>query len=253
MKIIESSSIFDKRQYYTITAHTSYLTVSPYVIRQKYRTTRRPPSHKVSEQKRNSHLLQLGKSARWKTFITLTFDDQHYSHCDYENIQAQFRYLFNKLLPRHLHRSIKYLAVLEHGTRHGRAHYHVLTDIDFDESIFKRYLHFSRKVLPLWKGGYSDVARLDESDKCIYYLMKYLGKTGIRTPVGKREIFTSRKLSQTIKLVLNVKQTLSLLKKLDATELFDALGYKIFISDKIPDILWHKHLESDIQQLLLFN
>lgn len=242
MKITESSSIFEKRRYYQITAHTSYLSVSPYLVRQKYRTYRRPPTKKVSEKKRNSHLLQLGKSAQWKTFITLTFNDEHYCDRDYQEIQKQFRYLFNKLLPRALKRKIKYLAVLEHGSENARAHYHVLTDIDFDASIFKHHLHFRKKIMPLWKGGFSDVSKLDGSNYCIYYLMKYLGKTGVRTPIGKREIFTSKHLAQKVKLVLTSSQTQKLLKKLGATLLYDTDSYQVYVSDLIPQFLWYNIL-----------
>lgn len=368
MQISENIDLFSPRNYYRVTTHSTYLSVSPFRIFTKLKSKpKSAPSKKISEKKRNSHLLQLGKSHQWSTFITLTFNSSHYSYyspqacpnlddlgsgstgkmlsqsvissdefgnrddttsstqpthtltrthlcnrdstnlmntthtltrthlcnrdstkirqisrsinhnnydykiprtknntinisynknlfkhsttfrsqqippddIDYDYLQSQFRYLFNKVLPRALGFKFKYLAVLEHGLKNGRAHYHVLTDIPFDNPIFKHYLNKSRKILPLWQGGYSDVAKLDRSNKCIFYLLKYLGKAGYRTPIGKREIFASRGLCKVFTYVLTVNQTLSLLKKLQAILYYDDENKSIYLSDHIIDQLWN--------------
>lgn len=258
MHLNESVDLFAPKKYYKLTCHTTYVAVSTYVgTKKKINSIVSSAKIKTPVEKRNRKIYQLGKAHTWRTFISLTFDDDHYCYRDYDRIQAQFRYLMNKQLPRKLGRPIKYLAVLEHGSKNGRAHYHLLTDIDYDEDIFVSYKKKNRKIMPLWQGGYSDVAKLDGSDRTIHYLMKYLGKEGRRTPVGKREVFTSQKLAQIKEFVLSYKDTLRFLKYISAQLLFDTESYRIYISDCIPQKLWynialHNHSDRGSQARLPF-
>ncbi|WP_349401483.1 rolling circle replication-associated protein, partial [Clostridium perfringens] len=59
-----------------------------------------------------------------KTFITLTFEKE----TDYKESKILLNNLFNKL--RRKYNNLKYLWVLEFGTKNQRLHYHLLTNIE---------------------------------------------------------------------------------------------------------------------------
>lgn len=104
--------------------------------------------------------------------------------------------------------SFRYLAVLEHGGKTNRIHYHMLTDIPFNSHLFvspKRIRGKTRKRLQsrLWPFGFSDVVSVNNKNcSAVFYLCKYLTKLeSNRTPVGKREVFCSRGLNKVQRIV----------------------------------------------------
>jgi len=152
------------------------------------------PQKKGDLRSRWSRIIQLGHGAVWSTFITLTFAPDYYWD-DYDIIQSQYRAFIKSLY--YKIGSFKYLAVLEHGGKTGRIHYHMLSTIPWASSIFEHAFHTKRKVCNLWDYGFSDVVKV-KNDKCnaVFYLCKYLSKNNKnRTPIGKREVFSSRGLS----------------------------------------------------------
>jgi len=153
------------------------------------------PSHKGDIKARRSRIIQIGHGASWETFTTLTFSPEYY-WADYDMIQSQFRSFIKSLYYRL--GKFKYLAVLEHGGKTGRIHYHMLSDIPWASPIFEHAFHTKRKVCNLWDYGFSDVVKV-KNDKCnaVFYLCKYLSKNNKnRTPIGKREVFSSRGLNK---------------------------------------------------------
>lgn len=215
----------DHSLYYSVTIKTDIITVLPLVRTKQKKHNISPSKYKCSPYRRNARIIQAGIAHEWKTFITLTFNDEHYFDRDYQKLQKQFRYLMNKKLPRAVKRPIKYIAVLEHGTRTHRAHYHLLTDLSIQSPVFvtrretpsgpHRPPGKSSRVykhLAIWSAGFSDVRKLDGSQYSIYYLIKYLGKSGKRTPPGKREVFFSRGLYKPKKIVLDALQIEELLR-----------------------------------------
>lgn len=226
--------IVNHTKYYTVILNTNYLTVTPNLPKRKFFTQRSPSKFKCPPYRRNTRIIQAGLAHTWKSFITLSFDDFHYNNCDYDLIQRQFRYLMNKKIPRKVGKSFKYLGVLEHGTSHThRAHYHILTDLDISEKIFEtRTDKYGRKhlYLPIWTSGFTDVQPLDGSIFCVFYLIKYLGKSGKRTPPGKREVFMSRGLFKQKKIVLNALDLEILLKTLKAEKTYQNKSTQIYSS-----------------------
>lgn len=101
-----------------------------------------------------------------KTFITLTFKKE----TDYKESKILLNNLFNKL--RRKYNNLKYLWVLEFGTKNQRLHYHLLTNIELPINInfakscerkseghkeFER--NFSEKY---WPYGFIDIRNLDQ-------------------------------------------------------------------------------------------
>lgn len=208
-----------------ITKHNTYLVVTrDYTQKQRlsniYVYKKNEPKNKVEIQKRNSRIIQIGHAVKWKTFITLTFSPENYWD-DLTEIQKQFRkflkklYYYtreivgyritkrNKTVP--VYKSFfKYLAVLEFGEQFGRVHYHMLTDIPFENEIFEYNDHPYKKICNFWEFGWSDVSEVN-NDNCnaVFYLAKYLTKDNKnRTPIGKREVFSSRGLNKIEKRIV---------------------------------------------------
>ena len=133
-------------------------------------------SEKVENSKRNrkttltntrNNIIRLIKSNEdMKTFITLTFEKE----TDYKESKKLLNNFFNKL--RRTNKDLKYLWVLEFGSKNGRLHYHVLTNLELPSNInfaksrerkseghkeFER--NFSEKY---WPYGFVDIRNLDQ-------------------------------------------------------------------------------------------
>lgn len=204
-----------------ITQHNTYLCVTrdyipPELFQGKFRIRDRTPKCKCSVKKRNSRIIQIGHGAEWKTFLTLTFSPEFYWR-DLSRIQKQFRSFIKSLYYEIKH--FKYLAVLEYGGQTGRVHYHMLTDIPFDSWMFSFRDHPTHKVCDLWDFGFSDVASVsNENCNAVFYLAKYLTKDiKHRTPIGKREVFSSRGLNKKKRVIVK-------------GNVVDVKGYKYFDS-----------------------
>jgi len=224
-----------------VTIHNTYISVTPDYIHNTFFQShslirsrlhsRSLPTIKTSISKRNSRIRQIGYSTSWKTFITLTFSNSYYSWSDYDLLQHYFRLLIKKLHNKTLQQprltdklvdanwlfnhsdqtgqtvkprsNLRYLAVLEHGKKSGRIHYHILTNIPYSSSCFRKHKSDKRKVLPAWTYGFSDVVKVSNKNcNAVHYLMKYVTKKAKRrTPVGKREVFSSAGLNKVKKIL----------------------------------------------------
>lgn len=204
-----------KNSFCLCTFHETYVSVTRNYIGpsllQSYRTKkpiRGESKKKVDYHIRNKRILQLGMAVQWETFITLTFSPDNYPDDlmdndwdNYQEFQVKFRKFIRKL--EYKFPILKYLAVLEHGKKHGRVHYHILTNVPYRSSLFRHQHTQKRQVCDLWDYGYSDVQKV-QNDNCnaVFYLLKYIEKGDAnRTPIGKREVFASRGLAKEIKLI----------------------------------------------------
>lgn len=198
-------SLFTSTPWCTVTDHPNYIVVKP-LFNLKPKSTK--PKNPISRQKlnieiRNKRLREIGYSYDgWKTFITLTFAPYYYgttfkTTADYYEIQKKFRF-FVKYIKR-FNPDFIYLAVLEHGGKYGRLHYHMLTNLDFDSNYFQKFKHPTKKIFPQWKYGFSDVVKMYNPKGAVGYILKYVGKNGSRTPIGKREIFHSNEIGKVTK------------------------------------------------------
>jgi len=186
-----------------ITKHNTYICITKDYVDKKYlqgnfKVKKNDSKVKVDLKKRNSRIIQIGHAVQWKTFLTLTFSPEFY-WSDLSKIQKQFRAFIKTLY--YFIGEFKYLAVLEYGGQTGRIHYHFLCDISFDSWIFEFRDHPFKKVCLLWNYGFSDVSKVNnENCNAVFYLCKYLTKNPAnRTPIGKREVFSSNKLNKKIR------------------------------------------------------
>ena len=117
---------------FLITDHITYISITKDYIHpsllQSYGRKKWyfPPSKKVPVDKRNSRIIQIGHACEWRTFITLTFRPDCYWD-DYKMFQKSFRAYIKAL--RYKVGTFKYLAVLEHGGKTSRIHFHMLRSI----------------------------------------------------------------------------------------------------------------------------
>ncbi|MDZ5025792.1 hypothetical protein GNF50_14300 [Clostridium perfringens] len=132
---------------------------------EKERNSKR--SRKTSLVNTRNNIIRLIKSnVDMKTFITLTFANE----VDYKESKILLNNFFNKL--RRKYNNLKYLWVLEFGTKNQRLHYHLLTNIELPKEInfarnkerkseghkeFER--NFSKKY---WPYGFVDIRNLDQ-------------------------------------------------------------------------------------------
>lgn len=117
---------------------------------------------------RNNIIRLIKSNDDMKTFITLTFETQ----TDYKESKKLINNFFNKL--RRNNKDLKYLWVLEFGSKNGRLHYHVLTNlelpinINFAKSrerksdVHKEFENNFRKKY--WKHGFVDIRNLEQED-----------------------------------------------------------------------------------------
>jgi len=186
-------------RYSLVTKHNTYLSVTndyhfPSQYQGHFKHRWFPPLKKLSLKDRNRRIIQIGHSTIWETFLTLTFSPDFY-WSDLDKIQKQFRAFLKKLYYNKV--AFKYLAVLEYGEDTGRIHYHMLTTIPFSSTIFYHVHHPTRKCCQFWEFGWSDVVAVNNKNcNAVFYLAKYLTKDSKnRTPIGKREVFSSRGLN----------------------------------------------------------
>lgn len=115
---------------------------------------------------RNNIIRLVQSNSDMLTFITLTFKKES----DYKESKKYLNNLFNKL--RRDNKNLKYLWVLEFGTKNDRLHYHLLSNIKLPEGIkfaktkckkgikHKRFEEdFCEKY---WSYGFVDVRNLEE-------------------------------------------------------------------------------------------
>ena len=115
---------------------------------------------------RNNIIRLIKSNEDMNTFITLTFANE----VDYKESKILLNNFFNKL--RRKYNNLKYLWVLEFGTKNQRLHYHLLTNIelpkkiDFAKSKKKKSMehkefekNFSEKY---WRYGFVDIRNLKQ-------------------------------------------------------------------------------------------
>lgn len=115
---------------------------------------------------RNKIIRLIKANEDMQTFITLTYAKA----TDYINSKKHLKVFFNKL-KRH-YKDLKYLWVLEYGSKNKRLHYHVLTNIGININLStskekkskehkKLERSFSKKY---WKYGFVDIRNLKQED-----------------------------------------------------------------------------------------
>lgn len=136
-------------------------------ISDKDKETNSKNNRKQTLNKARNEIIRLIKAnSDMQTFITLTYK----SETDYKESKIHLKKLFNKL-KRH-YKNLKYLWVLEFGTKNKRLHYHVLCNIpiriNLNKSREKKSLehkeleqNFSNKY---WRYGFVDIRNLKQEN-----------------------------------------------------------------------------------------
>lgn len=115
---------------------------------------------------RNNIIRLIKSNDDMNTFITLTFAEK----TDYKESKKLLNNFFNKL--RRNNKDLKYIWVLEFGSKNGRLHYHLLTNIDLPKEInfaknkekksnaHKNFENNFREKY--WNYGFVDIRNLDQ-------------------------------------------------------------------------------------------
>ena len=115
---------------------------------------------------RNNIIRLIKSNVDMKTFVTLTFKNE----VDYKESKVLLNNLFNKL--RREYKNLKYLWVLEFGTKNKRLHYHLLTNIYLPKEInfarskerkSKKHKEFENTFTSkYWQYGFVDIRNLEQ-------------------------------------------------------------------------------------------
>ncbi|HII4424974.1 TPA: rolling circle replication-associated protein [Clostridium perfringens] len=115
---------------------------------------------------RNNIIRLIKANEDMNTFITLTFSES----VDYKKSKLLLNNFFNKL--RRKYKNLKYLWVLEFGSKNQRLHYHLLTNIELPINISfagsnerKSAEHKEFEILfskKFWSYGFVDIRSLDQ-------------------------------------------------------------------------------------------
>ena len=127
----------------------------------------------------------------WKTFITLTFEE-NIVNVDYAN--KRFRYFIDKI--KRVKKDLKYLCIPEFQKR-GAVHYHLLTNIDINDTvlIYNQEDNPKFKHIKYWIDGFTSVENMTgDSKKVVGYIAKYMTKDIDNRLFNRHRYFYSRNL-----------------------------------------------------------
>lgn len=139
----------------------------------------------------------------WKTFITLTFEE---NIIDINRANKKFRYFVDKI--QRIYKDFKYICIPEFQKR-GAVHYHLLTNISLNDERFiykqednKKFYH-----IKYWNEGFTKVDNLEKDiKKIIGYISKYMTKDIDNRLYNHRRYFYSRNLQKPSISFLNLNE-----------------------------------------------
>lgn len=182
----------------------------------------------------------------FKTFITLTFEE-NITDIAYANKKFN-QYISN--LRRRLKSDFKYVCVPEFQKR-GAIHYHMLTNIDYDnldllskyeKKIYKKNKGWQTfKILKSWHYGFSNVQKLDNVE-IVSYLNKYMTKDIDNRLWGKRRYLYSMNLRQPKTFFLDLDQIDDFIRYLSIHDNFKE-NYSNNYYDKFDNLISFKELK----------
>lgn len=129
---------------------------------------------------------------KWKTFITLTFEE---NVTDIKQTNKKFKYFIDKI--RRVKKDFSYIAIPEFQKR-GAVHYHVLTNINIDDEklIYSQEDNHKYKHIKYWNFGFTSVEVMaGDIKKIVGYISKYMTKDIDNRLFGYRRFFYSQNLS----------------------------------------------------------
>lgn len=129
---------------------------------------------------------------KWKTFITLTFED---NISDIKQANEEFRKFRSKI--RRIKKDFSYIAIPEFQKR-GAVHYHILTNIDINDKklIYNQADNPKFKHVKYWNKGFTSVEIMKgDPKKIVGYISKYMTKDIDNRLFGYHRYFYSQNLN----------------------------------------------------------
>ena len=165
--------------------------------------------NKIDKKNINRSKLQCQRLAKcnaneWKSFITLTFED---NLKDIEHANKKFRVYITSI--QRVYKDFKYICVPEFQKR-GAVHYHLLTNIECNSELipkrpqkklyspsFKTWKILDYYDLKYWNSGYSEADNVTgDIKKIVGYISKYMTKDVDNRLFNKHRYFYSRNLKK---------------------------------------------------------
>lgn len=137
----------------------------------------------------------------WKTFITLTFEENIQ---DVKLANKKFKYFIDKV--RRVKPDLKYLCITEFQKR-GAIHYHLLSNIEITDSklIYKQEDNNKFSHIKYWKNGFTSIEIMSgDVKKIIGYISKYMTKDIDNRLFSHHRYFNSQNLKKPIENFINL-------------------------------------------------
>lgn len=137
----------------------------------------------------------------WRTFITLTFEE---NITDVKSANKRFKYFIDKV--RRVKKDIKYLCITEFQKR-GATHYHMLCNIDINDTslIYSQEDRPEFKHVKYWNDGFTSVEVMKgDVKKIIGYIAKYMTKDIDNRLFNRHRYFYSRNLKKPVANYINL-------------------------------------------------
>lgn len=129
----------------------------------------------------------------WKTFITLTYED---NQTNIDIAKNDFRYFIDKV--QRVYKEFKYICIPEFQKR-GAVHFHLLTNIDINNEklIYIQADNKKFKHIKYWNKGFTKVDILENDiKKIIGYISKYMTKDIDDRLYNRHRYYYSRNLNK---------------------------------------------------------
>lgn len=136
----------------------------------------------------------------WKTFITLTFEENVQ---DVKKANKCFKYFIDKV--RRKKKDLKYLCITEFQKR-GAIHYHMLCNIDINDETLMYAQEDNKKFkhIKYWNEGFNSVEVMTgDVKKIVGYIAKYMTKDIDNRLFSHHRYFYSQNLNKPIKNYIN--------------------------------------------------
>ncbi|MCI5935647.1 MAG: hypothetical protein MRZ65_09070 [Lachnospiraceae bacterium] len=160
----------------------------------------------VSINRTKQSIYEYGYANRWSMFGTLTFSEQSCDRYDYEEIcKKTSKWLNNQ--KNSCAKDLVYLYIPEKHPSSGAYHIHILLantgNLTFVDSgrVSKNGKAYKRTEnnsdcptiynLPQWRYGFTAFTKVQNSDKCVSYISKYITKELCEVAKFKRRFFPS--------------------------------------------------------------
>lgn len=169
-------------------------------IKEQFKSSEQIETKNIIRSKLECQRLAKANINDWKTFITLTFEE---NVTDVKSANKRFKYFIDKV--RRVKKDIKYLCITEFQKR-GATHYHMLSNIDIEDTtlIYSQEDNPKFKHVKYWNDGFTSVEIMKgDPKKIIGYIAKYMTKDIDNRLFNRHRYFYSRNLTKPVTSYIN--------------------------------------------------